>query len=168
MATAARVSLEEYLRTNYEPACELLDGELIQKPMGTLEHMDLERRLERLLERYEQRGLGRAVHELSFRKGEDVRIPDLAFVPPGAHFESGILTDAPMLCVEVLSPSQRQSELFAKCEAYHAWGVPYCWVIDPIEQLAWEYHAHSPVRLFARDGSLQAGEITVSLVELFR
>lgn len=168
MATAARVSLEEYLRTDYEPECELIDGELIEKPMGTLEHMDLERRLERLLEPFEECGQGRAVHELSFRKGDDVRIPDLAFVPPNAHFENGILTDSPTLCVEVLSPSQRQSELFAKCEAYHAWGVPYCWVIDPIEKIAWEYHAHSPVRLIAPTGSLEAGEITVSVVELFR
>jgi Uma2 family endonuclease len=168
MATAARVSLDEYLRTDYEPDCELIGGELIQKPVGTLEHMDLERRLERLLEPYEQRGLGRAVHELSFRRGDDVRIPDLAFVPPNAHFDNGILTDSPILCVEVLSPSQRQSELFAKCEAYHAWGVPYCWVIDPIEKIAWEYHAHSPVRLIARNDFLKSGEIIVSLAELFR
>lgn len=168
MATAARISLEEYLGTHYEPECELVGGELIQKPMGTLEHMDLERRLERLLERFEEQGLGRAVHELSFRKGGDVRIPDLAFVPPDAHFENGILIDSPILCVEVLSPSQRQSELFAKCEAYHAWGVPYCWVIDPLEKIAWQYDAHSPVRLIAPDVLLTAGEITVSLVELFR
>ena len=111
MSTAARVSIEEYLRTDYEPECELIDGALLSKPMGTLEHMDMERRLTRLLERFERMGLGRAVHELSTRHGSDVRIPDLGFVPPGARFEKGILIDAPLLCVEVLSPSQRPSEL---------------------------------------------------------
>ena len=72
-----------------------------------------------------------------------------------------------MLCVEILSPSQRPSELFAKCEAYHAWGVPYCWVIDPVKKLAWEYHSDSPVQLIPATGSLQAGEIAVGCNELF-
>src|ERR1700733_14515485 len=126
MPTATRVSLDDYLRNHYEPERELVDGNLIVKPMGTLEHMDMERRLARLLESYEQSGLGRSVHELSVRHGQDVRIPDLVFVAAGARFENGILVEPPLLCVEVLSPSQRQSELFAKCEAYHSWGVPFC------------------------------------------
>jgi Uma2 family endonuclease len=135
MATATRVSIEEYLQSDYEPECELVGGVLLPKPMGTLDRMNMERWIERLLERYEQAGLGRAVHELSIRHGDDVRVPDLVFVPSYARFERGILMDPPLLCVEILSPSQRQSVLFAKCETYHAWGVPYCWVVDPIDQL---------------------------------
>jgi hypothetical protein len=41
MSSATRVSLEEYLRNQYEPECELVDGVLLAKPMGTLEHMDM-------------------------------------------------------------------------------------------------------------------------------
>jgi Uma2 family endonuclease len=168
MATAARVSLDDYLRSHYEPECELVNGELIAKPMGTLERMNMERRLERLLERFEERGQGRVVHELSMRRGEDVRIPDLVFVSPEARFEEGILVDAAWLCVEILSPSQRQSELFAKCETYHSWGVPYCWVIDPVKKIAWDYHSGCPVRLLPDNGALQAGDITITLLELFQ
>jgi Uma2 family endonuclease len=167
MSTGTRVSLENYLRNDYEPECELIDGVALAKPMGTWEHMRMERRLERLLETYESRGLGETVHELSVRKGNDVRIPDLAFVPTGARFEDGILMDPPRLCVEVLSPTQRQSELFAKCEVYHSWGVHYCWVIDPIAKVAWEYHDGSPVRTAAADGDLRAGEISVAVKDLF-
>jgi Uma2 family endonuclease len=167
MSTATRVSLAEYLRNQYEPECELVDGILVAKPMGTLEHMDMERRLIRLLELYEQSGLGRAVHELSIRQGDTVRIPDVVFVPVGAHFENGILLDSPILCVEILSPAQRQSELFAKCEAYHSWGVRYCWVIDPVGKVAWEYHLDSPVRTAGAAGDLRAGEIVVNVRDLF-
>jgi len=168
MATAAGVSLEEYLRTDYEPECELIGGALFPKPMGTLEHMAMERRLVRLMERYEQAGLGVVMHELSIRNGDDVRIPDLEFVPANARFERGILMDPPLLCVEILSPSQRLSVLFAKCETYHAWGVPYCWVADPIGKLAWEYHQGAPVRLLSPEDSLRAGEIEIAISELFR
>jgi hypothetical protein len=41
MATATPVSLGEYLRSNYEPERELISGELIAKPMGTLDHMNM-------------------------------------------------------------------------------------------------------------------------------
>jgi Uma2 family endonuclease len=168
MATASRVSLQEYLESDYEPECELVGGALLPKPMGTLEHMEMERWLERLLERYEQRGLGRTVRELSIRHGDDVRVPDLVFVPPEARFEGGIMMDPPLLCVEILSPSQRPSELFAKCETYHAWGVPFCWVVDPIGKLAWEYHRDAPVRLLSEGDSLSAGEIQIGVSEVFR
>jgi Uma2 family endonuclease len=168
MATVVGVSLEEYLKTEYEPECELIGGALHPKPMGTLEHMAMERWLMRLLERHEQAGLGMVMHELSIRKGDDVRIPDLVFVPSGKRFECGILVDPPLLCVEILSPSKRLSVLFAKCETYHAWGVPYCWVVDPIGKLAWEYHQAAPVRLLSGEDSLIAGEIKIAISELFR
>ena len=168
MATASRVSLQEYLESDYEPECELVSGALLPKPLGTLEHREMERWLLRLLERYEQAGLSRAVHELSIRYGDDVRVPDLVFVQPDARFEGGIMMDPPLLCVEILSPSQRLSSLFAKCETYHAWGVPYCWAVDPIGKLAWEYHRDAPVRLLFGSDSLRAGEIQIGIGELFR
>jgi len=165
MATSTQIEVHEYLRGYYEPECELVSGVLIPKPMGTLEHMNAERRLEGLLEVFEQRGLGKAVHELSCRNGDDVRIPNLVFYPLDARFQDGLLIDPPLLAVEILSPSQRPSELFAKCEVYHSWGVPYCWVVDPLKKTAWEYSRDRTVE--SKDKTLNAGEITISLAELF-
>jgi len=31
------------------------------------------------------------------------------------------------------------SEMIAKCEEYHAWGAPFCWILDPQEQTAWDF-----------------------------
>jgi Uma2 family endonuclease len=118
-----------------------------------------------LLETFEQQGIGHTVRELSCRKGDDVRIPDLVFYTVGARFQDDLLIDPPLLTVEVLSPSQRQSELFAKCEAYHSWGVPYCWVIDPAKKIAWEYHRDRSVQ--SKKEVLEAGEIKISLTDLF-
>jgi Uma2 family endonuclease len=165
MATSTQIAVHEYLRGHYEPECELISGVLIPKPMGTLEHMNAERRLEGLLEVFEQRGLGRTVRELSCRNGDDVRVPDLVFYASDARFQDGLLLDPPLLAVEILSPSQRPSELFAKCEVYHSWGVPYCWVIDPLKKTAWEYSRDKTVE--SKDKTLTAGEITISLAALF-
>jgi Uma2 family endonuclease len=38
MSSAVFVPVEEYLSTSYEPPCEYVDGQLIQKPMPTWQH----------------------------------------------------------------------------------------------------------------------------------
>ena len=167
MATTS-VSIEQYLATDYERACELVGGELAEKPLGTLEHMNLERRLLRLLEPFEVAGIGGAMHELSMAIGADVRIPDVVFYPQDARFVNGLLVGPALLCVEIISPSQRLSELFAKCEAYHAGGVPYCWVIDPLSGSCWEYHAGQPVRSVMPEDFLVAGPLKVRVGELLQ
>jgi Uma2 family endonuclease len=167
MVTAVHLTLAEYLLRKDEPECELIAGELVPKPIGTLEHMQMEKRLSRLLEPFELRGMGQVLWELSFCNGAEVRVPDVAFVLPDARFEAGILIDAPLLCIEILSPSQRQSELFAKCELYHSWGVPYCWVVDPIAKRAWEYHRDSGVCRVPDGGELRADEIKIPVLRVF-
>ncbi len=55
----------------------------------------------------------------------------------------------------------------AKCEEYHAWGVPYCWVLDPVKQTAWEYHAQSDPSKVEGEGTLHAGNLILQLADLF-
>jgi Uma2 family endonuclease len=55
--------------------------------------------------------------------------------------------------------------MLAKCERYHEFGVAYCWVIDPVNKRAWEYHSGSTQR--EQTASLSAGELSISLDELF-
>jgi Uma2 family endonuclease len=161
------VKVQDYLGLDFEPSCELLNGELVEKPPGTREHMRIEARLRDLLKRFEESMLGEALPELSVRRGHDVLIPDFAFVPAGATYEDGILVSRPLLCVEILSPSQRPSVLFRKCEMYHDWDIPFCWVIDPLAKVAWEYHQGQPLRMAPESGLLRAGELEISLTELF-
>jgi Uma2 family endonuclease len=76
-------------------------------------------------------------------------------------------TEPVLLCVEVLSPEDRIGGTLAKCEEYHAWGVPFCWVIDPEKQTAWQYHSGGELQPIARDGTLTAGTLIVTMEELF-
>ena len=45
-------------------------------------------------------------------------------------------TEPALLCCEILSPEDRLGNMLSKCEEYHAWGVPFCWVIDPVKRTA--------------------------------
>src|SRR5258708_2822799 len=99
MATSTRISLEEYFRTNYEPECELIDGELRLKPMPTGPRSLMQAGLIRLLWPYEQPGRGRAMPELSLLlPGAAVLIPDLVFSFPNQPFdEHDVLNTPPLL-----------------------------------------------------------------------
>lgn len=162
MATATRLSLEEYLQHHYEPECELIEGELKQKPMSTIEHMDVTRRLILALSKYEH--LGKPLPELSIRLAKDtVLIPDFIFVRHPVP-TSGILETPPLLCVEILSPSDRFVATLAKMERYHTFGVEACWIIDPIKKEAWVV---SPDGRPYEEHTLRVAELEVPVSALF-
>jgi Uma2 family endonuclease len=169
MATSTRVSLEEYFRTHYEPECELIDGELRPKPMPTGHHSSTQVELIVLLRAQEQLGRGRVWSELSLLlPSQAVLIPDVVFSRPGQRFdEHDVLNTPPLLCIEIISPSQSFRELYDKCISYLRWGVPYCWIIDPVRHLAWQIEVDEMPREIFSGGSLRAGDIEVKLADLF-
>lgn len=168
MAAGTRVSLEDYFRTHFEGECELVHGELRPKPMGTKDHSRVQGRVYSALLRYEQAGHGDALVELSLRLGETIWIPDVAFTRPDQiPGEYNVFDTPPFLCVEVISPSQSFGELYNKCLGYVHWGVPHCWIIDPVKRTAWEVGADETPLQVPAEGSLRAGEIEVSVAELW-
>ena len=89
-------------------------------------------------------------------------VPDIAVA---GDFPGPYATEPVLLCCEILPPEDRLGAMLGKCEEYHAWGVPFCWVIDPVKRSAWQYHsAAEPVRVTA---TLRAGELSINLEELF-
>ena len=71
------------------------------------------------------------------------------------------------LCIEILSPGDRMSEMLAKCEDYHAWGVEATWIVDPESRQAWEYRRGSRLIEVPPDGSLTAPGISLHLARIF-
>ena len=115
---------------------ELLDGVMIVHSPASLQHEDMASFLGGLMSFYaDAKALGKViasgngvVHLALYRKfASDVffirqeRVP----MPLPREFEG-----APDLVVEVLSPSNRSDDLFARRPAYHAAGVPEIWSVD--------------------------------------
>ena len=159
MSTTALVTVEEYLRLTEKPNREYRDGVLYPKAMPTKSHSIIQRVLLMLLQ---NQGVS-AFPELTLCvSATKYLIPGVAVAD---DFPGPYPTEAVRLCCEILSPDDRLGTMLAKCEEYHAWGVPFCWVIDPVKRGAWEYHSGGePVR--ATD-TLRAGDISVGLGELF-
>lgn len=159
MGTTALISIEEYLRLTEKPYREYREGVLYEKPMPTWAHGIIQAALAALLNKT---GL-HAGSEISVRILETkILIPD---VIAAREIQQPYPTQPVLLCCEILAPEDRLGATFAKCEEYHAWGVPYCWVIDPEKRTAWEYPREGePARVA---DTLQAGEIQVNIAELF-
>lgn len=112
-------------------------------------------------------GRRRVFVELDLRLGaRDVLRPDICVLrEPAPKLYLGPLENPPLLCIEIVSPSQTPSELLAKCERYHGWGVACCWVIDHNERRAWEYNRGGAPQ--EKKDALIAADITVTLAQMF-
>ena len=138
MATSALISLREYLATTYEPDCEYIDGEVVERNMGELDHGGLQGLLVAwLLNRRKELGIHVFPETRTQVAPNRFRVPDIAVTinkPTGR-----ILREPPFLCIEILSPDDRASRIEEKIDDYLKFGVPYIWLIDPRKKSAWSY-----------------------------
>jgi Uma2 family endonuclease len=159
MSTVALASVEEYFRLTGKPHCEYRDGVVTPKALATKYHAATQFALLMLL-----RGQGvQPFPELTVRVSPTrYLVPDVCVA---GDFSGPYPTEPVVLCCEILSPEDRLGTMLSKCEEYHSWGVPFCWVIDPVKRTAWEYHAAAePVRVAE---ALRSGGMSVRLEELF-
>jgi Uma2 family endonuclease len=165
-ATTVAVPLEEYLSTIYHPDCDYVDDHLEERTLGEFEHGDLQRALAQYLGNNMKRFRVRTVTEARLQVApRRFRIPDVCCIrrrPSG-----GIITEAPVLCIEILSPEDRVARVQARIADYLAMGVPFVWLIDP-ENLnrAFIYERGQVSPREVSDRVLTAGEIRVNLDEL--
>ena len=144
MAIAELVTAEQYLHTSFEHDAEFVEGRIVERPLPTWEHSDMQGYLIEIL-----RPMGRkleffAVPEQRVRLREDVfRIPDVCVVTekPTRPANRRIVTIPPYLCVEILSPEDTAIETLEKVREYLLFGVRWVWVIDPVTRLG---QVHGP------------------------
>jgi Uma2 family endonuclease len=158
------LTADEFIDLNDETS-ELINGEMRPKPVPGFEHTEFCVYLASIL--LAILGRRRVLAEQDVRMSElDVLRPDVCVsASTTPKLRKGALTEPPLLCVEILSPSQRMGELFVKCERYHEFGVPFCWTIDPVARRAWEYQRGSAP--LEKTDALTAGDLKIEIPVLF-
>lgn len=166
MGATALIPASEYLRTVYRPDREYLDGQLVERNVGEYTHARLQGLILMHLMRNESRWKIRAVPECRVQvRPERFRIPDVCALRAEAPVEQVIETP-PLLCVEILSPEDRVSEMQERIDDYLAMSVAYVWTVDPRTRRAWVTTTEGSREV--RDGIVRAGDlIQVPLAELF-
>lgn len=119
---------------------ELIDGVLIVTPGPASDHQGAAGELYSLLKAACLSNLKVYFAPFDVELAVDTILqPDLVVTRRGDVLERGIAT-APLLAVEILSPSTRRFDLILKRSRYEAAGCVSYWVVDPHEPsiLAWE------------------------------
>lgn len=166
MASSTAVPLDEYLHTIYEPDCDYVDGEVIERNVGEYQHAMLQGILIRILYELARTLPIRIAPELRMRTSRTrFRIPDVCVMLKTQRPEP-VLSHPPFLCIEILSPEDRMSRVIERVKEYLAFGVNHVWVIDPETRTAYAYADEEGREVRDR---LETGDpsISISLAELF-
>ncbi len=130
MAARTLISVEEYLATSYRPDCDYVDGEVVERNLGTRDHGWLQAAITAYFFNRRRQWNITVITELRVRvKPTRFRIPDVCVIL--GDTDEQVLTRPPFICIEVLSPKDRMSRVEQRIADYLEMGVPYVWVLDP-------------------------------------
>ena len=130
MATISLIPLEEYLGISYRPDREYVDGEIRERNVGKWEHARLQWLLALWFGTHEKQWGITGSTEQRVRVSENrVRVPDVVVLAAGA--QPDVLTDPPLLVIEILSPDDTYSDTQERAQDYREMGVETVWIIDP-------------------------------------
>jgi Uma2 family endonuclease len=128
--------LDYYLHETWSPDREFVDGEVLERNMGEKGHAAWQAMLVYWLRNYRQNANINVFAELRLQTTPThFRIPDVMVIDRNAPDEQ-IITHAPLLCVEILSPEDRITRMEEKLEEYFQMGTRAVWVIDPAHRPA--------------------------------
>jgi Uma2 family endonuclease len=130
MATALHIPLQEYLASSFRPDREYVDGEIRERNVGKYEHARVQALLAAWFHQHEKAWRLQVVTEQRVQVSPTrVRIPDVALLPVGV--QPDVITDPPLLVIEILSPEDSYSDTQERAQDYRAMGVETVWIIDP-------------------------------------
>jgi Uma2 family endonuclease len=136
---------------------ELIDGTLIVTPAPSTRHQVVSGRLYLQLSAHCPDELRVLYAPLDVALADDTVLqPDL-LVARKADFTERDLPTAPLLAVEILSPSTRRVDLTLKRSRFAAAGCPSYWVVDPDEPslVVWQLHGEEYVEVARAVGQEQ-------------
>ena len=174
MATAHTISaeerfvpVEEYLRTSYRPDCDYVDGFVEERNLGEYEHGKVQYRLLRLLGDHESDWKIDVVPECRMQVSANrFRVPDVMVLRRGQKV-SRIVREAPLLCIEVLSPEDTWAKVRSRLNDYLAMGVEHVWCFDPDAREARRYTADGFEVVREAELTVAGTEIRVNVGEVF-
>jgi Uma2 family endonuclease len=165
MATVSLVSVDEYLHTSYRPDCDYVDGTVLERNLGQHDHARLQGLVLLWLMQHEGEWGIHVLPEQRLKiRPQKYRVPDILVLSADAP-RTPVIEEAPLLCIEIVSPDDRIKDQTERARDYISLGVPQTWILDPEEKRAYVF---STAGLHEAAGThLLAGKITINIAELF-
>lgn len=156
------MTLEQFLEFDVE-GYEYIKGELVPMPAASIRHSEIGVNLIHYLDMYvRDKKLGRIYSlETSFKVGERVLKPDIAFVSTerlSADKDKGFPIP-PDLAIEVVSPSDIMSRVYGKVLAYLDAGTRCVWVVEPVVKTVTVYYSETNIKIFTCEDIITGDDV---------
>ncbi|MGB7058368.1 MAG: Uma2 family endonuclease [Geitlerinemataceae cyanobacterium] len=162
ISTQRKLTLQEFLQQpELKPACEYIEGEIIQKPMPKGRHSRLQGKLCDGINRVaESDRIAYAFPELRCSFGDRAIVPDIAvFLWSKIPFtETGEVPDRfdlpPTWVIEILSPEQKPNKVIDNILYCLNFGSRLGWFLDPDDASVLVFEPQQQPRLYRGDDVL--------------
>ena len=148
-----RMSEAEYLKSEFEPAAEYVDGVIEERSAGGYDHSTWQEVLQAWFRAHYPEWRLRARPEYRVRVSSTrYRVPDVTVISMDEPIEQ-LLTTAPVAVFEVLSPDDTMRRVIVKLQDYERMGIRNIFLID----------TEGPAFFQFREGKLGPAEAVVEL-----
>ena len=166
-AESRLIPVEEYLRTSYRPDCDYEKGSIEERNVGEFEHSRVQHMLDRIFGNHEQAWHIVTAPECRLQVApESYRVPDVMVLRQRTKV-SRIVREAPLLCIEVLSPEDTWARMRARLNDYLAMGVEHVWCFDPEAREARRYTVGSFDTVHEAELTVAGTDIRINIAEIF-
>jgi Uma2 family endonuclease len=130
-AQVARVPVEVYLKSCYEPDAEYVDGAIEARPMGEWNHADWQAAILEFFRSRRYEWNIRAAAELRIQvTAGNFRVPDVTVTDRSLPVEQ-VITHPPIAVFEILSAEDTVTRMMAKLGEYERMGIQTILILDP-------------------------------------
>src|ERR1035441_9244307 len=162
----ATMSQDLYLRTIFHPDCDFVDGRIEERNVGEFEHSMVQKMLMRLFgDREREWGVLCAPECRLQVSATRCRVPDVMVMRRGKY--SGVIQEAPLICMEVLSPEDTWVRMRERLDDYLAMGVQHIWCFEPVAREVRRYTAEGFVKVTEPELTVAGTAIRISVAEVF-
>lgn len=158
----ATMTLDEFLEYDVE-GYEYVKGELIPMAAASMRHGRITVNILRYLDPtvYDNKLGELYIAETSFKVGERVLKPDIAFISneriTGDPDKGSPIP--PDLAIEVVSPSDIHSRVIGKAFAYLDAGTRCVWIVDPVSKTVTVYKSETDIKTLTREDTLTGDDV---------
>jgi Uma2 family endonuclease len=161
------VSEEEYLRTSYRPDCDYVQGRVEERNVGEFEHSRVQFMLVRIFGNQEREWKVVTAPECRLQVGpKRYRVPDVMVLRRGQKVKR-IVREAPLICIEVLSPEDTWARIRERLDEYLAMGVEHVWCFEPESREVRRYTPSGFDKVTAAELTVEGTAIRVEIAEVF-
>jgi len=136
MSSTTLIPVSEYLKSDYSPDCDYIDGELLERNVGEWEHAALQGILTAIFANHRKAwGVITLPEQRVQVSGSNYRVADLCVVEMDAPRQP-IVRTPPLLAIEILSRRDSLQAIRKRGNDYLKMGVRNFWVFDPVDRWA--------------------------------